>query len=1492
MKKKGKYYAVLGFLVMLLFFPALPAEAAKTIYNSPYVTFSPDGKAWTTNAGDKNIQWYPYGETVSTGIESKLRALETGEHYYYKPRTGIVPVGYWRVEWAEGQCIHNAYPPNEDGALVTQYHGVTFARNNCFRKHYSGWLAYCADCGERITDCLIYMNRDAAKSIDYVQLTVDVNQMWYYYYLCPFCNNLEQGLDLSAHACKAISANRYRVVYELNPTGAVYREAGYMEDSIHMYNNSTEYEGETVTPSTHLSPIGYEREGYVFTGWNTKPDGSGTSYADGAEIYNLTSENWNGEEDVFTGTIVLYAQWKESESTLQIDPNGGSYAGNNGITAITQKYQTPYYINPELLIPAKGYRVSFQCNGGIALNDIVSQMHFVEWSMIPSFEGRFYPLQNRYWFLAPSVHVDTLRAVYAPDSITLLQPVRPGYSFGGWYYDAAFQYPAGGAGDSITPAKDLTLYAQWVELVLQSTDNYSVYGGSGAVDLAWWQPDGQGKTYLLYQSRNPGMTDAKRITAVDDVGSTVSVSRSFGRTGNAEVYVVPYSGIYTLSLSGAQGSDYGTRTGGKGGSVTLKVWLTKGEKLTITVGGKDGYNGGGTGTMFGNGGGKTIVSSDQKGLIAVAGGGGAASTMGNGGAGGSAASLTADGDGGSGAAGGGGGYKGGNAGELIVHNHEEDCYQTITKKATTRFYSDYTSNTNMTSDVHLGSSNDYGYLYKTTSGATSIQYTGMATESGATAGGEIGSSANYLSTPETGTLYVDLDLIYNGTTTRSCGIRVFSRNGTLLGTYDLYTMPHTDVLKTARFRDHNPDQYCCKYQYHDTKWSYESSNFQTSTGFWREIYSGQCFIQHDYWGVQAYTAVKGTYKIPIDDATDGIYLETFSISEGGGVLDLTISNVCYVYTTIICGYTEGQVISSKPAYGGSSYVNQTAVLSFDMTAGDRTGDGVVTLRSEAVGYTEEHEMKNVKATDLAAPDAVDGGSVEQQPAGTGQITVTWQKPSDNGTDYYHQAETYLQGSTALLCRSNITKNTLVSGVKGYYYVLDTQPGTNAGAGASFLASTAATASLTIDVKEETQYLHLAVVDVAGNISATTHIRIDAGSVRWKVYTRQLQIGSGENVFAAAEPKTYFARCDGSTPIHLTNSAYMDGQPTSDYQLNYTLYKTEVSGRVDSAGENQIYTPSAADVSADAEIRADRLRYAVSGATALRLYPYSLTRRSDRGRQLEAEQKFTLDRGMHGKYISVVPGVGAVYTKAGGEEIYYSDASEDAANGITLIGDCAGPVLVGLEVLENREAIIRNEETVTLRVTASDDLSGVADFYLKIKNKDNFSERTFYPEGGAITLDITKAEPLFSGDFTVTGYAVDNVGNATEITYEITEFALEARIERILSPHDPVFKCGESGMLYITTYGYADRVEVTFPEAMRELDERLREIIVFSYTGVDREYGQGEEVQFMIPLYDLPDGDYQIIVRAYKQNAMAEDRPVMRVASEGGSVLDEFRTRLR
>ena len=93
--------------------------------------------------------------------------------------------------------------------------------------------------------------------------------------------------------------------------------------------------------------------------------------------------------------------------------------------------------------------------------------------------------------------MDRLTAVYQPEPVTLPETTRPGWSFGGWYYDSEFRRPAGGAGDSIIPSENTTLYAQWVDLTLLAKDNYKENEGKGAVDLSWEQTDHNNKRTLF-----------------------------------------------------------------------------------------------------------------------------------------------------------------------------------------------------------------------------------------------------------------------------------------------------------------------------------------------------------------------------------------------------------------------------------------------------------------------------------------------------------------------------------------------------------------------------------------------------------------------------------------------------------------------------------------------------------------------------------------------------------------------------------------------------------------------------------------------------------------------------------------------------------------------------------------------------------------------------------------------------------------------------------
>lgn len=84
--------------------------------------------------------------------------------------------------------------------------------------------------------------------------------------------------------------------------------------------------------STKLSKNTFVNVGYKFIKWNTKPDGTGVSYADEQEI--KVSED-----------LVLYAQWKPETYKLTFDANGGIGAMNDQIFSygISQKIAKNLY---------------------------------------------------------------------------------------------------------------------------------------------------------------------------------------------------------------------------------------------------------------------------------------------------------------------------------------------------------------------------------------------------------------------------------------------------------------------------------------------------------------------------------------------------------------------------------------------------------------------------------------------------------------------------------------------------------------------------------------------------------------------------------------------------------------------------------------------------------------------------------------------------------------------------------------------------------------------------------------------------------------------------------------------------------------------------------------------------------------------------------------------------------------------------------------------
>ncbi len=125
------------------------------------------------------------------------------------------------------------------------------------------------------------------------------------------------------------------------------------------------------------------------------------------------------------------------------------------------------------------------------------------------------------------------------------------------------------------------------------------------------------------------------------VGST-TYSGSFSYSGTFLTFIVPFSGTYTIECWGASGGDanyYSGNLAGRGGYVSGKISWNEDDTFYIYIGGAGtrtykyegfvgygGYNGGGTASNTGCGGGGAtdirLVQDDLKSRIIVAGGGG------------------------------------------------------------------------------------------------------------------------------------------------------------------------------------------------------------------------------------------------------------------------------------------------------------------------------------------------------------------------------------------------------------------------------------------------------------------------------------------------------------------------------------------------------------------------------------------------------------------------------------------------------------------------------------------------------------------------------------------------------------------------------------------------------------------------------------------------------------------------------------------------------
>lgn len=279
---------------------------------------------------------------------------------------------------------------------------------------------------------------------------------------------------------------------------------------------------------------------YTFSKWNTKANGSGTSYNAGA---SYTENNSN----------TLYAQWTSSST------NGTSSYTNNAISALTK----PTRANTTVY----NYKVTYNANGGTCSTASAQATKIRSYSF-----GGWATTSTATSANAATSYTSakTLYAYWTPSdsggSVSLPTPTRTGYTFKGW---STSQSATSGVTGTYTPTAATTLYATWQINTWTVTYNANGYGTA---------PVNQTKTHGSNLTLQPFIADQS------GPGYTVSFNKNNGDStpGNLTSTVTKKQTNWNTKSNGT-GTNYGSKgTYSSDASTTLyAIWSTINGSITL-----------------------------------------------------------------------------------------------------------------------------------------------------------------------------------------------------------------------------------------------------------------------------------------------------------------------------------------------------------------------------------------------------------------------------------------------------------------------------------------------------------------------------------------------------------------------------------------------------------------------------------------------------------------------------------------------------------------------------------------------------------------------------------------------------------------------------------------------------------------------------------------------------------------------------------------------
>ncbi|MBQ4535784.1 MAG: InlB B-repeat-containing protein, partial [Clostridia bacterium] len=216
--------------------------------------------------------------------------------------------------------------------------------------------------------------------------------------------------------------------------------------------------------------------GHSFISWNTKPDGTGTTYYPGAS-YSANA------------ALTLFAIWQANTYAITyLDKGGNAFSGGHESGyPTTHTYGTPTTLKSasKTGYDFKGWFLNENCTGA-ALTTLGARDYVNDITLYALFEAQTYNIQylDQGGKVFSGTHASGYPTTHTYDEETvLLEASKKGYEFEGWFEDSNC------AGAPITKLEateytsDITLFAKWnvlfYTLTLEKSEGIAEVGGAG-----------------------------------------------------------------------------------------------------------------------------------------------------------------------------------------------------------------------------------------------------------------------------------------------------------------------------------------------------------------------------------------------------------------------------------------------------------------------------------------------------------------------------------------------------------------------------------------------------------------------------------------------------------------------------------------------------------------------------------------------------------------------------------------------------------------------------------------------------------------------------------------------------------------------------------------------------------------------------------------------------------------------------------------------------